>query len=139
MSGDVLHGRCFCGAVRLTAVGQPFQVSWCHCRDCRRQTGAPAVVWAGFRSDQVSVDGAPRRRQSSPHITRSFCAECGTPMTYEDDRLPGELYIHAGLFDEADRLVPDRHAYVTSKLFWIHLEDGLTVYGETTRRRPESG
>jgi hypothetical protein len=89
----------------------------------------------------LTVEGEPRRRQSSPHITRSFCADCGTPMTSEDDRLPGEIYIYAGLFDEADRLVPDRHAYVTSKLFWIHLEDGLTVYDENTRQRtnPVSG
>jgi hypothetical protein len=131
-----LHGRCFCGAVRIAASGEPFQVSWCHCRDCRRQTGAPAVVWAGFRSDQITFTGEPRRRQSSPHITRSFCGECGTPLSYEDDRLAGEIYFHAGLFDEADRLVPDRHAYVTSKLFWIHLEDGLTTYEDTTRSRP---
>ncbi len=111
-------------------------MSWCHCRDCRRQSGAPAVVWAGFRSDQVGFDGTPKRRRSSEHITRSFCAECGTPMTYEDERLEGEIYIHAGLFDEADRLVPDRHAYVTSKLFWLHLEDGLTKFEDTTRPRP---
>ena len=135
---DALHGRCFCGAIRITAVENPFQVSWCHCRDCRRQTGAPAVVWAGFQSDQVRLAGDPKRRQSSPHITRAFCADCGTPMSYEDDRLAGEFYIHAGLFDEADRLVPDRHAYVTSKLFWLHMEDGLTEFDETTRERPIS-
>ena len=132
-----LHGRCFCGAVRIAASGEPFQVSWCHCRDCRRQTGAPAVVWAGFQREQLSLTGAPRPRRSSPHITRSFCSECGTPMTYEDDRLRGEIYVHAGLFDEADRLVPDRHAYVTSKLFWLHLEDGLTEFDDTTRPRPD--
>jgi len=129
---DTLHGRCFCGAVKLVASGPSFQVSWCHCRDCRRQTGAPAVVWAGFHLEQVAIEGTPTRRQSSPHITRSFCAACGTPMTYEDDRLAGEIYIHAGLFDEADRLVPDRHAYVTSKLFWLHLEDGLTIADDAT-------
>jgi hypothetical protein len=133
-----LAGRCFCGGVRIAARGQPFQVSWCHCRDCRRQTGAPAVVWAGFDSEQVAFEGGRRLRQSSPHIIRSFCPECGTPMTYEDDRLAGAIYIHAGLFDEADRLVPDRHAYVTSKLFWLHLEDGLTKFEETTRPRPDA-
>jgi len=57
-------------------------------------------------------------------------------MTYIDDRLEGEIYVHAGVFDEADRLVPDRHAYVTSKLFWLHLEDGLDKFDETTRGRP---
>lgn len=132
---ECLHGRCFCGAIEITADGEPFQVSWCHCRDCRRQTGAPAVVWAGFSSDQVVVTGEPKRRRSSPNIIRSFCADCGTPMTYEDERLEGEVYVHAGLFDEADRLVPDSHAYVTSKLFWLHLEDGLTTFETTTRPR----
>jgi hypothetical protein len=134
-----LHGRCFCGAVKITTSAAPFQVSWCHCRDCRRQTGAPAVVWAGFLAGEVAFQGTPRRRQSSEHVVRSFCAECGTPLTYEHDELAGEIYIHAGLFDEADRLVPDRHAYVTSKLFWVHLEDGLSTFEEVSRSRPDSG
>ncbi len=125
MKDAALHGRCFCGAVHVATATMPFQVSWCHCRDCRRQTGAPAVVWAGFASDAVSFEGTPQRRQSSPHIIRSFCSACGTPMSYEDDRLPGEIYLPAGIFDEADRLVPERHHYVSSKLFWLHLEDGL--------------
>jgi hypothetical protein len=122
---DVLNARCFCGQIRLVASANPFQVSWCHCKDCRRQTGAPAVVWAGFRADDLKIEGTPKRRQSSEHVVRSFCGDCGTPLTYEHDELPREIYVHAGLFDEADRLVPDRQAYVTSKLFWMHLEDGL--------------
>jgi hypothetical protein len=124
-----LNGRCSCGAIRFAAAIEPFQVSWCHCKDCRRQTGAPAVVWAGFKTGEIVFEGTPKRRRSSEHVTRSFCADCGTPISYEHEALAGEIYIHAGLFDEADHLVPDRHAYVTSKLFWIHLEDGLPGYG----------
>jgi len=130
-----LIGRCLCGAIRFTASAEPFQVSWCHCKDCRRQTGAPAVVWAGFKRDQVLFEKEPRRRRSSAQVTRSFCADCGTPISYEHGELPGEIYIHAGLFDDADRLVPDRHAYVTSKLFWLHLEDGLATFEGVTRER----
>jgi hypothetical protein len=84
-------------------------------------------VWAGFQTDQVQFEGTPTRRRSSELVVRSFCAACGTPISYEHEELPGEIYIHAGLFDEADHLVPDRQAYVTSKLFWMHLEDGLTT------------
>ncbi len=131
-----LAARCFCGAVRITATAEPFQVSWCHCRDCRRQTGAPAVVWAGFRVDELTIAGDTRRRRSSEHVTRAFCPQCGTPLSYEDERLQGEVYLHAGLFDEADRLVPDRHGYITSKLFWLHLEDGLAKFESSTRTRP---
>jgi hypothetical protein len=128
---SVLNGRCSCGAIRFAAGAEPMQVSWCHCRDCRRQTGAPAVVWAGFRIGDVAFEGTPKRRRSSEQVTRSFCADCGTPISYEHEELQGEIYIHAGLFDEADRLVPDRHAYVTTKLFWMLLEDCLPV--STTR------
>jgi hypothetical protein len=136
----VLHGRCSCGAIRFAASAEPLQVSWCHCRDCRRQTGAPAVVWAGFRVEDFAWQGEPKRRRSSAQVTRAFCAECGTPISYEHEGLAGEIYIHAGLFDEADRLVPDRQAYVTSKLFWMHLEDGLYASDTTTReRRPPGG
>ncbi len=131
-----LNGRCSCGRIGFSASDKPLQVSWCHCRDCRRQTGAPAVVWAGFRAADLAWRGEPEGRRSSPRVIRRFCAACGTPISYEDERLPGEIYIHAGLFDEADRLVPDRHAYTTSKLFWIHLEDGLERFEATTRERP---
>jgi hypothetical protein len=134
-----LYGRCFCGAVRITASAWPFQISWCHCKDCRRQTGAPAVVWAGFRVGELAIEGAPKRRHSSQNVVRAFCAECGTPLTYEHDELAGEIYVHAGVFDEADRLVPDRHGYVTSKLFWMHLEDGLAKFEETTREPSGEG
>jgi hypothetical protein len=133
---SALHGHCFCGAVRFVASAEPFQVSWCHCKDCRRQTGAPAVVWAGFRVEEVAFEGTPKRRRSSEHVTRSFCADCGTPISYEHDELAGEIYIHAGLFDEADRLVPESHAYVTSKLFWMHLEDGLVMSEATSGEGP---
>lgn len=138
MAAD-LNGRCSCGAISFEVRGEPLQVSWCHCADCRRQTGAPAVVWAGFTTDQLTWHGSPASRSSSPDVTRRFCADCGTPISYEDRRLPGEIYIHAGLFDQAERLVPDRHAYTSSKLFWLHLEDGLTRHdGNTRSRRPDS-
>jgi hypothetical protein len=134
---EQLNGRCSCGATCFQAAGERLQVSWCHCRDCRRQTGAPAVVWAGFRSDDFRWLTEPESRNSSPKVTRRFCSHCGTPISYEDSRLPGEIYILSGLFDEADRLVPDRHAYTSSKLFWLHLEDGLARFEDNSRDRPE--
>ena len=133
MSARRLYGRCSCGAIQFTASAEPLQVSWCHCKDCRRQTGAPAVVWAGFRLERGRVAGIAEAPPLLRKVTRGFCADCGTPISYEHDRAPGEIYIHAGLFDDADSLVPDRHAYVTSKLFWMHLEDNLAKLDTVTR------
>lgn len=125
MREHLYHGRCACGAARFEVRGEPLQVSWCHCKDCRRQTGAPAVVWSGFPIGAVRWFSPPRARSSSPNVLRRFCPTCGTPISYEDARLPDEIYLLAGLFDEAGALQPDRHAYVDSKLFWLHVEDGL--------------
>ena len=99
----------------------------------RRAGGRVGRLQRRARSPSRARRSGGARRSTS---TRSFCADCGTPISYEHDELQGEIYIHAGLFDEADRLVPDRHAYVTSKLFWMHLEDGLD--DPRGRRRPKA-
>ena len=83
-SSLILRGGCQCGAVRYEARGQPYHRTVCHCTTCRRTSGAPMVGWfsvaaAGFRFTQ----GQPRRFRSSAQALRSFCGDCGTPLTYE--------------------------------------------------------
>ena len=33
-----------CGAVRFRLIGLPYEVDYCHCRSCRKHTGAPVSV-----------------------------------------------------------------------------------------------
>ena len=122
----VYSGGCQCGAVRFRVEGALSDVSICHCRMCQKASGNFYEPLVSVRGAKLSwTRGAPKTFRSSNFALRGFCAECGTPLTYEHDELPGEIYVHAALFDEADQLVPDRQAYVTSKLFWMHLEEGL--------------
>ncbi|MCA1715649.1 MAG: GFA family protein [Actinobacteria bacterium] len=66
---------------------------YCYCRDCRRTSGAPAPLFVGYRTEQVETGrGVPKVYCSSPGVSRSFCADCGTPLSYEDEWLPGEVY-----------------------------------------------
>ncbi len=101
-----LTGGCQCGAVRFAveeeAVGT---ASICHCRMCQKAFGS-------FFAPLVSVDpgalawtrGEPRRWRSSNHVRRGFCADCGTPLTYEPD---GDWpAIAIGAFDRPERLAP---------------------------------
>jgi hypothetical protein len=50
-------GGCRCGAVRFEASVEPNHVSYCHCSDCRKATGAPVTAFVGFAADQVSLTG----------------------------------------------------------------------------------
>ena len=40
-AGPLHTGGCRCGAVRFEASADPHHVSYCHCKDCRRASGAP--------------------------------------------------------------------------------------------------
>lgn len=126
-------GGCRCGAIRLRASGQPISVIYCHCRDCRRSSGAPVSLFAGYRTGQVETErGTPKGYASSPGINRSFCAGCGTPLSYEDERLEGEVYLHVGIFDDPEPFEPEAHGWISRKLPWFDLRDDLPGYEESS-------
>src|SRR5262245_40709583 len=82
MSLNDIRGGCLCGAVRYEATGRPFNITHCHCSDCRRSAAAPFVTWASFtRTSFRFTTGQPRELQWAGRV-RSFCPQCGTPLTF---------------------------------------------------------
>jgi hypothetical protein len=72
-SGRAAEGGCRCGAVAFWVRAEPTVVVYCHCRDCRRSSGAPISLWVGYRSERVELTRAePTVYESSPGIRRSF-------------------------------------------------------------------
>jgi hypothetical protein len=115
-------GRCLCGAVRYLATGAPKWIANCHCASCRRATGAPLTTYAGFATERFSlVAGAPERFQSSPGVSRTFCPRCGSPLTYEGARWPGEVHVLIGTMDRPQDFVPQGDAFAEEKLPWVPL------------------
>ena len=45
----------------------------------------------------------PKRFQSSNHVMRGFCEDCGTPLTYE---APGDVGLAVGAFDDPASVIP---------------------------------
>lgn len=128
---------CLCGAVRLGLPGEPLWAAWCHCADCRRATGAPASAWIGYRHRQVRWLGERAAEyRSSPHVTRGFCARCGSTLTYHDDRLDEEIYLAAGVLDDPAAAAPQAHAWDHTRLPWVRLDDGLPRVAGYSRPRP---
>jgi len=94
-------GGCQCGAVRFRAesVGR---ASICHCRMCQKAFGAfygPLVSGYGVEWTR----GQPKHFASSNLVRRGFCAECGTPLTYEYD---GGVELAVGAFDDPSLVAP---------------------------------
>ena len=133
----VARGGCRCGAVKVRATGSPTVVLYCHCRDCRRSSGAPVSLFAGYRAEQVELPGGrPKGYESSPGVYRSFCGTCGTPISFEDERLPGETFLPVGIFDDPEAFEPEEHEWWSRRLRWFDVQDGLPRHEESSILRP---
>lgn len=130
----MVQGGCFCGAVRYTVTGTPFNSTLCHCTMCRRAAGAPAVAWFSVRRTEFRfVAGRPASFASSPGITRRFCGDCGTQLTFEDERWPDELDITTASLNDPEAIPPGDHTFMQSHVRWLALADGLPRYLRTRK------
>ena len=116
MSDKADSGGCQCGAVRFSVEGALGRASICHCRMCQKAFGSfygPFVSAPGLKWTR----GGPKYFQSSNRVRRGFCAECGTPLTFEPDDGPPEVAI--GAFDNPANLRPVIQLEVASRLPWL--------------------
>ena len=125
---EVLSGRCLCGAVRYQCETAPTWTALCHCESCRRACSAPVVAWMGFTANAVRWDGERDFYQSSGIAKRGFCRTCGTQMSFESTRWPGELHLYAASLDEPQQYAPQLHCHVSERLTWLHTSDDLPVF-----------
>jgi len=118
-------GRCYCGATSLTAQNLPQTVTYCHCNDCRRITGAPVAVFAAFATGDLALSPDPGPISAYHGVERWFCRKCGSPLAAQFDYLPEQIYVPIGVLDQADRLVPQLHCHSESRLPWLKIDDDL--------------
>ena len=130
-------GACRCGAVRFSASAEPHHVSYCHCADCRRASGAPVSAFVGFRTGEVSLEGEALRHFENGPVSRSFCGTCGSPIAYVDARLEGRIYCMLGVMDHPENYQPTLHAWVSQQLPFVHMTDGLPRRTSTSVPRPD--
>lgn len=127
-----IQGGCFCGAIRYRAEGAPTGSMVCHCKTCRRVAGAPTVAWLTFPLDKFRFTrGEPDEFQSSPPVLRTFCRQCGTPLTYKNDRDEGTIDVTTATADDPNAYPPTHHSWLSHDLGWVKFGDGLPQYPES--------
>lgn len=119
-------GRCFCGAVRFRAEGEPKWVAFCHCESCRRATSSPVAAFTCFPVEEVRFSGETLKEfASSPGVTRTFCGQCGSPLSYRTEKRPDDIDLYPASFDDAADWHPTRHDLYSEHLPWLVPGDGL--------------
>jgi hypothetical protein len=110
-------GGCQCGAVRFHVEGALGDASVCHCRMCQKASGNFYLPLVSVRDAKLAwTRGEPKRFRSSSAVWRGFCAECGTPLTYE---APDGVALAIGAFDTPEEIAPTVQWGVEAKLPYV--------------------
>jgi len=118
-------GGCLCGAVRYELRAAPTSSALCHCRSCRRASGAPVVGWITVaRAALLMTRGTPARFESSPGIFRQFCGRCGSALTYER-QADATIDITTASLDDAESFPPTCEVWTSDRLAWQPLQPAL--------------
>lgn len=121
MSAKPVTGGCQCGAVRYAATGLG-RATICHCRMCQKAFGSffgPLVHAEGLEWTR----GAPKTFASSNKVTRGFCSECGTPLTFDY----GSPEIAIGTLDDPELAAPVLQVNPADKLSFFEALHTLPV------------
>lgn len=127
MTRTSLTGGCLCGSVRYETEAPVSDATFCHCRSCRRASGAVALPWLTVPRGALRWTGGtpPASHSSSPGVTRQFCARCGTPLTYTNTASPETLDLTLGSLDTPEHLAPSDHIWMQDALPWDRPGDAL--------------
>jgi hypothetical protein len=126
----IREGGCLCGAVRFKASGEPINVRVCHCRNCQKAMGSPFFARALFDQNALAVEGETARYASSETHDRVFCKACGTRL-FSWRRNGTAAGVALAVFDDRNAFSPTEHIWVSEKMHWVTLDDGLPQYQET--------
>ena len=106
----VRHGKCLCGAVRITATSTGDTVGACHCRSCRRWSGGPFMEIDCGTDVTFEGDENLTVYASSDWAERAFCKQCGTHLFYRL-KANGNHFVPIGLLED------DEHLKFTTQVF----------------------
>ena len=123
-------GQCHCGAVTFEVAGSVREVIYCHCEQCRKQSGH-IVAATACGDGQLSVSGADNLTwyAASETARRGFCKTCGSHLFWKANGSDATS-IMAGSFARPSGLRSGHHIHVADKGDYYEITDGLPQFAQ---------
>lgn len=125
---ELHRGSCLCGKVRFETRGQLRGVVYCHCSQCRKQSGHFYAA-TNVEDDSISISGEENINwyRASDFAKRGFCKNCGSVLFWKHDELD-HISVMAGAFDDQSGLRGESHIFVGDKGDYYEINDRLPQY-----------
>ena len=119
----MLNGQCLCGKVTFILKSKPRDAGYCHCTQCRKQTGH---YWASGSVDLTDIDitGDVRWFAASGIATRGFCPNCGSFLFWKGNDA-NEVGFSLGAISGPTGVKMEKHIFVADKGDYYTINDGL--------------
>jgi len=99
--------------------------------------GGAFVTWAKVAAENFTVTkGEIRKVEKTPGISRGFCRDCGTTLTYraetdvEGQDWSADAWFAAATLDDPSIADPKAHIFVSHQQPWIKLAEDLPTFQE---------
>lgn len=131
---EIRTGGCLCGAVRYRVKGALRGIVYCHCSQCRKQTGHFYAATNAV-DEQLTVEGADNLTwyAASDFARRGFCSRCGSALFWKRNGASVTSFL-AGSLDQPSGLAGEAHIFVADKGDYYEIDDGLPQF---SRSRPD--
>ena len=93
------RGECYCGAVAIEVSGEPVDMGYCHCANCRRYSGGPVNSFTLWKKENFKITKGAEllgRFKSSDFSERCYCTKCGGNVMVDHPSL-GLIDIPSGI------------------------------------------
>ena len=125
-------GSCLCGAVSFETRGALRGVVYCHCSQCRKQTGHYYAA-TNVADDDLAIEGSGELNwyAASPEAKRGFCRVCGSALFWKRNGSK-VTSVMAGAFDSPSGLAGQTHIFVADKGDYYEIKDDLPRYEQSS-------
>jgi len=128
-AAGLAQGQCLCGKVRFE-IDVPARWAWHdHSAASRRAHGAAYATYVGSWRKRFRIiegeDTITRFEDKATKTVRSFCASCGTPLSYERARSPHMVNIPRALFSARTGRQPLYHIAIEELQDWAYIGEPL--------------
>lgn len=126
------RGSCLCGAVRFRTTGTLRGVVFCHCSQCRKQTGLYYAA-TDVLDAELTVEGSDNLTwyAASDFAKRGFCRFCGSALFWKRNGAD-KTSILAGAFEQPSGLAAESHIFVVDKGDYYTIGDGLPQHARSS-------